>query len=356
MTDNAPLDSTLPLSTNHDPLLASNLLPTRNNLPFPSLNREIVLQDHANISAEASPVAIYLASLTTDDGRRTMRAALDRIAQLLHSTDEATHSTIAWHQLRFQHTQAIRSILVGATSSRTGQRYKPATINKMLAALRGVLKAAWLLDLMSAEQYQRAVLVKAVNGNSLPAGRNVPSAELGALLNSCNDDPLGVRDAAILSVLYACGLRRAEITALDRKDIKEDSLIVHGKRGKVRTVPIGAAFYALDEWRQTRGDAEGALFWGLGNRNRGKRLTTQAIYDMLRRRAKVAGVINLSPHDLRRSFVGDLLDAGADIATVQQMAGHASVNTTARYDRRGERAKQKAASLLHVPQRQRNKK
>ena len=73
------------------------------------------------------------------------------------------------------------------------------------------------------------------------------------------------------------------------------------------------------------------------------------MYALLRTQAALAQVRPPSPHDFRRSFVGDLLDAGADIATVQDLAGQSQVIPTARYDRRPEAARHKAAELLHVP-------
>jgi site-specific recombinase XerD len=80
-----------------------------------------------------------------------------------------------------------------------------------------------------------------------------------------------------------------------------------------------------------------------------RRMTDQAVYLALRKRARQARVKEFSPHDLRRTFASEMLDAGADIATVQKMMGHADPSTTARYDRRGEEVKKKAASLLHFP-------
>ena len=315
-----------------------------NELPAAIEQSDIVTLDTTRV--DEHPAAVYLAGLSASS-RRTMRGALDTIAQIIKGDDGATLFDIPWQRLRFQHTQAVRSILT--------ERHAHSTANRMLSALRGTLKAAWKLGLMSAEDYQKAASVESISGETVPAGRALSGGELAALLNCCETGPLGVRDAAVISLLYGCGLRRAELVALNvNYYIKEESeLIVRGKGNKQRAVPVGNAAPALEDWLAIRGEEVGPLFWGLGNRNRGGRLTDQAVYNMLRKRARLAGVSGLSPHDFRRTFVGDLLDAGADIVTVQKMAGHADPATTSRYDRRGKRARHKAASLLHIPYRQR---
>lgn len=314
---------------------------------------EVGQQDLATIEGagrlDFNPAAVYLAGLAPSS-RETMGRALNVIAGIVAPESAADYMGLPWAQLRFQHTAAIRSELA--------TRYSHTTANLMLSALRGVLRAAWKLGMMTADEYQTAASVERVIGETVPAGRAVPSGELAALLNTCEQDAAGIRDAAIIAVLYACGLRRAELVNLDLSHYEHDAdsgrLLVHGKRNKQRYVPVvNGAARALADWLALRGDAPGPLFLVVGNRNRGGRMTTQAVYAMLRTRATAAGIPAMSPHDLRRTFVGDLLDAGADIVTVQKLAGHSSVETTARYDRRDEKAKAAAVARLHVPYRQR---
>ena len=172
------------------------------------------------------------------------------------------------------------------------------------------------------------------------------------------DDPrtIGRRDAAVIAIMYSGGLRREEVTKLDLEDYDETNrkLVIHGKRSKERAVYLAeGAVLALNDWMKIRGNEPGPVFIEVnkgGNLVEGKRITTQAIYFLLKSRAKRAGVDNFSPHDIRRTFVPDLLEAGVDIATVARMAGHSSVDRTARYDRRPEQAKHTAsASRLRGP-------
>ena len=306
---------------------------------------------------DQTPAAVYLAGLG-EGSRRTMRQALDTIAGIV-SSSQADALTLPWASLRFQHTAAIRAALA--------EKYKPATANKMLSALRGTLKAARRLGQIGAEDYVWAIDLDPIKGETLPAGRALSSGEISALMDVCAADqsPIGARDAALSGILY-CGLRRAEVVALDLADydaqagtlypLKAGTLRVKGKRSKERLVPVvnGAAL-AVADWLVIRGDEPGPLFLPLqkGGKVRRRRLNNQAVYDLLQVRARQAGVKDLSPHDFRRTVAGDLLDAGTDVITVQKILGHASPETTGRYDRRPEAAKAKAMSRLHLPYRRR---
>jgi len=298
------------------------------------------------------PAAVYLARLGLSS-RRVMRGALDAIAGLL--TDGRCDAfTLDWAALRYPHTTAVRSRLADG-------RYAPATANRHLAALRGVLKECWRLGYVTADDFRRAADLEAIRGSRLPRGRALKSGEVRALFGSCVQPAkpaqmtIAVRDAALLAVLYGSGLRRAEVVALDLEHVDREhgTITVRGKGNKERLGYItGGGLAALHDWLTIRGEAPGPLFWPVHRSGRlgpPRRLTAQALRELTRRRGLLAQVPAFSPHDLRRTFIGDLLDAGADLSVVQQLAGHAQVQTTARYDRRGEVAKKKAAHLVHVP-------
>jgi site-specific recombinase XerD len=228
----------------------------------------------------------------------------------------------------------------------------------VLAALRGVLKEAWRLGLKAAEDYHRAADLPGVRGERLPRGRALSRRELQKLLTASANDAsaMGRRDAALLAVSYAGGLRRSEVVGFDIGDYAADSGELRVRDGKGRKERLSyatdGAKLALDAWLAVRGNEPGPLFWPADGRGRAlvnRRMTDQAVLLLLRRRASQGKVAPFTPQDRRRSFISDLLDAGADMVTVQKLAGHANVQTTARYDRRGEEVKRRAAELLRVP-------
>lgn len=321
----------------------------------PSASAEVVatgFSPHVYPSPESHPALVYLAKLAPGS-RLAMQGALDVIADAA-TGGACDRVSMPWHLLRYEHTEAIRAQL--------SERYNHRTVNKQLSALRQVLKRCWRLGYMDAESYHRAADIENVSGDTpsqVESGRALTMGEFMALVGACNDGTAaGIRDAAILGVGYACGLRRAEIAALDVEDFdaQAGTLRIQGKRNKVRSVPISnGAKDALEDWLAVRGNHDGPVFVRVhkGGRLTDSRLTTQAIYVILQHRAELAEVAEFTPHDLRRSYAGDLLDAGADISTVQKLMGHSNVSTTAGYDRRDSRAKHEAAKKLHFPYKRR---
>ncbi len=151
------------------------------------------------------------------------------------------------------------------------------------------------------------------------------------------DDLIGIRDRAILELLYGCGLRVSELVGLDtdRVDLKSQQVRVIGKGNKERRVPMGdEARERLHRYRSgprnewTAGKPSPAVFVG----RRGHRLSRESVWKLVKRWTEAAGVTErVTPHTFRHSFATHLLEGGADLRVVQALLGHASISTTQLY-------------------------
>ena len=275
-----------------------------------------------------------------------MRQALGVIAAIA-SEGQVDALALPWSALRQHQTAAIRATLI--------ERYAPATVNKMLSALRGVLKTAWRLGQMEAESCALASKLATVEDSDRPAGRSLTPEEIRALLVACRADgtTIGVRDAALIGVLY-CGLRRAEVAGLNLGDCQVESgtlWVADGVRpGRVVPLALGVS-PALANWLVIRGDEPGPLFLPVlkDGKARHRRLSDQAVYNAIRRRAAQAGIAGISPRDFRHTLLQDLLDAGVGVVTVQNILGYTNPQAVSRYGRPSAAAERLAMSALQIP-------
>ncbi len=215
------------------------------------------------------------------------------------------------------------------------QGLKRATIRLRFAALRSFYKFLVLRRGMGRSPVAEVQLPKPERG--LPVVLSIAQIDelLGMPLRLPVDKKsppwLPLRDVAILELFYSCGLRISELLALDVKDVDfiGDTVKVRGKGAKERIVPVGGpAVSAIQRYRQEAAVTSGALFLS----KRGTRITQQAVDLLLRKYLKHSGIpFAISPHKLRHSFATHLLDAGADLRSVQALLGHASLSTTQIY-------------------------
>lgn len=301
---------------------------------------------------DALPNALvaYLNRLTSVGSKDTMAKALRRAVRLMGLAESTPLDAVPWHAMRFDHLTALRARMLE-------NGLKPATINVTLAALRGVIDTAFALGLIDGDTAARAMKVKGVKDIRPPAGREVTLEELQALVKACDlSTESGARDLAVLALGYGAGLRRHEIAKARREqfDRAKRQLTIEGKGGVVRMVPLSEGLcLLLDPWLKVRGTEEGPILESFNHdkkRVNRRALTKDGVGWVVKAMQARAGVTErFTPHDLRRTFATVALDNGVDLNVVRDMMGHSNIATTARYDRRGERAKVAAADKIPVP-------
>lgn len=275
----------------------------------------------------------YLDHLTVERG--TARSTLDSYSRDLRRYAEylTTAGISAFDEVQAQHLAGFLADL-----STGGQGRPPlarSSSARALVAVRGLHRFAHAEGLIEAD------VAREVAPPSPPKRlpKALPVADVLRLLDSPGrEDPRGLRDRALLELLYSSGARISEAVGLDADDIdaEERTVLLDGKGGRQRLVPVGRpALEALDAYLvrarpilATRGRGTPAVFLN----SRGTRLSRQSAWTTLKSAAARAGISTaVSPHVLRHSFATHLLEGGADVRIVQELLGHASVTTTQVY-------------------------
>ena len=290
------------------------------------------------LPADNNPVKAYLDTLAKG-GHAGVRYALSTIAAM--ATDgRADAETFAWERLQYRD-------MIGITAMLLDEGYQLSSCKTMMAALRGVLKAAWLVELMDTDSYERAVSLKPIfSPNNPPLGDPLAEDELHRLFEACARDPspAGRRDAAAIALMAGWGLWPSEAVAVDvdNFDPRDGSIRLMGGNWIERQVfPIEDATLALEAWLAVRGTERGPILCQVrkgGLVLPATRMTPQALTKRLNLRVDQAGIRPCSPKELRRTYISELLDAGVDYVAVQRQVGHSREETTEFYDPHMERA------------------
>jgi integrase/recombinase XerC len=253
------------------------------------------------------------------------RFLLERGAALASAGEEVEPEEITTDHIRGYLSEAMKAL-------------SRATVQRRLFAIKAFFR--WRETMATpASQIGPASPARALRSprtqRRLPA--ILPEDDVRRLIEADSEDggSAALRDRAILETLYSSGLRVSELVGLNWRDVDDEVgmvLVRSGKGNKDRMVPIGEpALDALKAWRRAMPKAwelDGPVITNL----RGGRLTTRAVENILARRIVTAGLgSSITPHGLRHCFATHMLNAGADLRSIQEMLGHASLATTQRY-------------------------
>ena len=283
------------------------------------------------------PVSLYLERLAPSS-RQTMRYILQDAADRL-GVEDVSIDEFPWQELQPGHITALVAAL-------REDGYAPNTSSLYVNAIRGVMNQAWQQSLITQDHLLKIRAVKASGGSRLVKGRNLRRTLIRELMDVCAADPRpqGLRDAAIMAILYGSGMRKSESVNMDlwQVNVVERSLQVLGKGNKelIKFAPAWA-FEKLEAWLAFRreqlpqGVSDDVFLFNRirrGNHITRERLTKHAIYYIAKQRGRQIGV-DIMPHDFRRSFITRVIEE-YDVSIAQKLAHHANIATTVAYDMR----------------------
>ncbi len=298
-----------------------------------------------------NPLTLYLTRLAPSS-QLTMRYVLQDAADRL-GLDEVNLEDIDWHLLQPEQVIALVAAL-------REDGYAPNTSSLYVNAVRGVMNEAWRMSLISQEHLLKMRSVKAASGTRLGQGRNLRRTLIREMMEVCAADPRpqGLRDAAVIGLLYGSGMRKSESVNLDlaQIDFEQRSLRVIGKGNKelVKYAP-NWAFAKLQAWLEFRrgqlkeGEEDDTFLFNRirrGSHITRERITKHAIYYIARQRGDQVGV-KIMPHDFRRSFITRVIEEH-DLSIAQKLAHHTNIQTTASYDVRDDNERRRAVDRFDL--------
>lgn len=287
----------------------------------------------ADKTADSVPAPVDVAAIQAFLDAMWMERGLAKHTLAAYGSD--LRSASAWLARRGNSlTTTARGELLAYLAERVQQGFRPRSAARLLSSLRRFYQ--YMLREGRIQEDPSALIDSPRLGRSLPD--TLTEADVEALLQAPRvDEPLGLRDRAMLELLYACGLRVSELVLLrvDQINVRRGVVQVTGKGGKERLIPMGEESVAWVEryLAQARPDlAEGAMPAELFITRRGAHMTRQAFWHVIKRYARQAGISKrLSPHTLRHAFATHLLNHGADLRSLQLLLGHSSLSTTQIY-------------------------
>ena len=298
-----------------------------------------------------NPLTLYLTRLAPSS-QLTMRYVLQDAADRL-GFEDINLEDIDWHLLQPEHVMALVAAL-------REDGYAPNTSSLYVNAVRGVMNEAWRMSLISQDHLLKMRSVKAMAGTRLSQGRNLRRTLIRELMEVCAADPRpqGLRDAAVIGILYGSGMRKSESVNIELGQVNFDerSLQVTGKGNKqlIKYAPAWA-FAKLEAWLEFRrsqlksGEQDDRFLFNRirrGSHITRERITKHAIYYIARQRGEQVGV-KIMPHDFRRSFITRVIEE-YDLSIAQKLAHHTNIQTTANYDVRDDNERRRAVDRFDL--------